>query len=246
MQYFGILQRLSLDGGWHGAELCSGAEGAEACERSCRRAGGFAVSESSAFCGGRGEARERSAEGSFDFEPPDWYQYIYESELVFVKSEDKGAFEIDYPEATLVPQDDLDEEDEKSVQQDEQDAVPERHPRELPLNPVGAPDKEARISKIILRGSRTASQHQELMCVLRDGGGNLCLRFSRNQASDTAQWNATLSYQDLPVLESHDVDISVGQALAAFHAAHDSIQAYEQGDCQAFAEEILENLGLGS
>lgn len=182
---------------------------------------------------------------SFDFEPPDWCQFIYESELVFVKSEDVGAFQNDFPEAVLVPQDDLDEDDEKSIQQNEQDVVPDRHPQELPLKVVGDPDEDARISRIILRGSRIASQHQELMCVLANRGGDHCLRFSRNMTNDTAQWNATLSFQSLPELESHQVDISAKEALAAFHAAHDSIQAYEQGDCQAFAAEILNELGLG-
>jgi hypothetical protein len=181
---------------------------------------------------------------SVDFEPPEWCQFFYESGLVFVKSADAEAFQKHFPEAVPIPADDLDEDDEK-VRQDEQEA-PARHPQELPINPKGDPVADARINKIILRGSRTASQHQELMCVLAEGGGDLCLRFSRNMTDDTAQWNASLSYQALPELETYDVDISVEQALGAFHSAHDKIQAYEQGDCQAFAAEILVQLGLES
>lgn len=181
---------------------------------------------------------------SVDFDYPEWWQFFYENELVFVRSVDVKVFQSEFSDAVLIPQDEEIHEDSDQDQKEAEDVVPDRHPRELPLNLVGDPDHEARISKVILRGSRTASQHQELMCVLAKGGGDLCLRFSRNNTNDTAQWNAKLSYQDYPVLETHDVDISVGDALKAFRSAHDSIQAYELGDCQAFAEEILEKLGL--
>ena len=90
------------------------------------------------------------------------------------------------------------------------------------------------ISSVWICGSATASQHQEVICVIGSRG---FLRFSRNNSSDTAM---STNQARLPIIYHTQVhNVTVGQALTAYSQTHALWPRYDQADCQTFAQEIV-------
>ncbi|HEU4716473.1 MAG TPA: hypothetical protein VFU15_01515 [Bacteroidia bacterium] len=95
------------------------------------------------------------------------------------------------------------------------------------------------LTLIVLQGSTTPGQHQDLICNLSSGAN---LRFSRNQSEDTAQYGAEEGR--MPHIASYPPQgkQTVRSALIAFRQAHDDMRCYFNGDCQSFASKIVEKL----
>ncbi|MEO9481940.1 MAG: DUF4157 domain-containing protein [Ekhidna sp.] len=110
---------------------------------------------------------------------------------------------------------------------------------ELPLDIKGNFPLEDKIDKVILQGSTKTGEHQDVICTLSSGKN---LRFSRNQAADTAQFGADLGRMATIKVFAPSSKKTVKDALKAFRQAHDAIPCYFHGDCQSFADKIVHNL----
>jgi hypothetical protein len=103
-----------------------------------------------------------------------------------------------------------------------------------------SPGASTSVSKIYLRGSHTASQHQEVLCQV----GVKYIRLSRTNGVDTIQYGASWEHTNaMPVLkETTLVGKTVGDVVRAFDNTHKQWPSYEQADCQTFAQRIYDEL----
>jgi hypothetical protein len=133
--------------------------------------------------------------------------------------------------------------DDKSGNDSEEDSP--RGPRTKLAEKVkgSKPGDLVTITKVLLRGSTTANEHQELLLYYGNGSGrdSNYLRISRNNAEDTLQWGA--DNRDMALIEEwKDQAIPATLIEEAFRETRDMLPYYESGDCQAFAGVILDKL----
>lgn len=110
---------------------------------------------------------------------------------------------------------------------------------ELALKISGDFPLQQTITSVLLQGSTIAGRHQDVICGLASGH---YLRFSRNNAFDTAQYGADVGR--MPLIQTYHPHrgATVRTALTAFRSAHDAMRRYEQGDCQSFADSLIYHL----
>lgn len=115
----------------------------------------------------------------------------------------------------------------------------EKMNRELSLDIKGPFPLDVQVVSVILQGSTIASQHQDLICPLKNGNN---LRFSRNNAADTAQYGADRGRAKEIASFTPKEGTTVKAALRAFRSAHDALRLYDHGDCQVFAAHIVKEM----
>jgi hypothetical protein len=97
----------------------------------------------------------------------------------------------------------------------------------------------AKVTNVILEGSTISEKHQDILCKLDSG---LFVRFSRNNAGDTAQFGAELGKLPLISQNSPPKDTTLASVLTIFKKVHNSIPLYSQGDCHIFSENMIKEI----
>ena len=103
-----------------------------------------------------------------------------------------------------------------------------------------------------MTGSYTAEQHQEVIISLQN---ETFVRISRTNGSDTFQVCVTeeeiewVEQFELPTLKSFDTTrkgLTLKDVKAAYDEVYAAIPRYDQGNCQALSQMIIEALVPGS